>query len=98
MAATGSGVVVTAANQAIGVTLAPGWYYFAFSSNNTVATFLAMNQNNIAAYYQLIGGQPRTVIAATNAAGGKLPATLGTIATLSPADVVYHPLILFSQD
>jgi hypothetical protein len=98
MAASGSGVVVTAANQAIGVTLAPGWYYFAFSSNNTVATFLTMNQNNIAAYYTLIGGQPRTVIAATNASGGALPSTLGVIPTLSAADVVYHPLILFSQD
>jgi hypothetical protein len=78
--------------------MVPGWYYFAFTSNNTVATFLAVNQNNIIAYYAVSGGTPRNVIASTLASGGALPLTMGNIATLSPSDVVYHPIVIFSED
>lgn len=95
---TGSGVVVTTPNTAYNVRMVPGWYYFAFSSNSTVATFLAVNQNNIIAYYALSGGTPRNVLASKLAVGGALPGTLGTISTLSPADTVYHPMVIFSEN
>jgi hypothetical protein len=98
LVATGSGVVVNTPNTAYNVRMVPGWYYFAFTSNNTVATFLAVNQNNIIAYYAVSGGTPRNVIASTLASGGALPLTMGNIATLSPSDVVYHPIVIFSED
>jgi hypothetical protein len=98
IAATGSGVVVrNAPVVGAGLTLKAGWYYYAFSSNSTVATFLAQNQNNIAAYYALAGGAPRNVLASTLETGGALPLSLGNTLSLVPADSVYHPTILFSQ-
>jgi hypothetical protein len=98
MAVTGSGVVVFAANTAINVGMVPGWYYFAFSCTSTAATFLAIDQNNIIAYYALSGGTPKNVLAASPLAGGALPLTLGNISTLSPSDVVYHPMVIFDEN
>ena len=97
MVVTGSGVVVFAANTAINVRMVPGWYYFAFSCTSTAATFLAINQNNIIAYYALSGGTPKNILAASPLAGGALPLTLGNISTLSPSDVVYHPMVIFGE-
>jgi hypothetical protein len=99
MAASGSGVVVVSANTAMNVLLQGGaWYYYAFSCTSGTPTFLAQNQNNIQAYIQLRGGTPRGVIASTQLSGGVLPATLGNIPTLAPAEAVYHPTVLFASN
>jgi endoglucanase Acf2 len=97
MVVSGSGVVVFATNTAYNIRMVPGWYYFAFSCTYTVATFLAMNQNNIIAYYALSGGTPKNVLVSAPLAGGALPLTLGVITALLPADTVYHPMVIFGE-
>jgi hypothetical protein len=94
--ATTTGVQRVVPIVGAGQVLKAGWYFYAFSSNNTTATFLAQNQNNLAAYYLLSGGQPRNVLANT-LANGALPSTLGPIAALAQSDITYHPTALFSQ-
>jgi hypothetical protein len=97
--ASGSGVVSFSPSTSIGVTLPGGsWYYFAFSCTSSVATFLAQNQNNISAYIALRGGPPRGVLASTQLANGVLPATMGNISTLLPAELVYHTTCLFASN
>jgi len=99
MSASNSGVVVTSANTTMNVLLQGGaWYYFAFSCTSNTATFLAQNQNNLVAYISLRGGTPRGVVASSQLSGGVLPATLGNIQTLAPAENVYHPTVLFSSN
>jgi len=93
-----NGTVVVSTNTSIGVTVGPGWYYFAWACTSTVPTFLAQSQNMLAAFNTLRGGTPRSVLASTNLAAGALPLSLGTFSGLSAGDIVYNPTVLFSTD
>ena len=97
-AVTSGAVIKVTPTVGPSLTLVPGWYYYAFSSNSTVATFLAMNQNNLVAYYNQSNGTPRNVLASTLAAGGALPTNMGSIPTLGISDVTYHPCITFGSN
>jgi len=96
MPVSGSAVTVVASNTSLNILMQPGWYYYAFSCTSVTPTFLAINQNNIAAYYAFTG-VPRHVLASTPLSGGALPLSLGTILNLAESDVTYHPLVIFSQ-
>jgi hypothetical protein len=97
-ASTSGAVVKVTPTVGASLVLVPGWYYYAFSSNSTTATFLAMNQNNLVAYYAQSNGTPRNVLASTLAANGALPVTMGSIPALGGSDVVYHPCITLGSN